>query len=235
MPEMRFHIRWPDGAVETCYSPSLVVKDFFSPGESYPLADFLQRSRTALDIASERVRGEIRLSLLPRHRPARSHRDRRPRLCRQCPMHGSPSTRSKNEHEEPLPWRNHHPSRATPSPSSAAARPVSRSASTSRKRGIDHVVLEKERAGHAWRAERWDTFCLVTPNWQCQLPGFPYRGPDPHGFMLRRRDRRLHRRVHRVVQSAAAGRRRRAGRSSATRSTASRSRRRMVSILPIRW
>ena len=50
---------------------------------------------------------------------------------------------------------------------------------------IDHVVFEKERAGHAWRAERWDSFCLVTPNWQCQLPGFPYGGPDPHGFMLR--------------------------------------------------
>ena len=39
--------------------------------------------------------------------------------------------------------------------------------------GIDHVVLEKERAGQAWRAARWDTFCLVTPIWQCQLPGFP--------------------------------------------------------------
>jgi putative flavoprotein involved in K+ transport len=51
--------------------------------------------------------------------------------------------------------------------------------------GIDHVVFEKERAAHAWRAERWDTFCLVTPNWQCQLPGFPYPGADPHGFMLR--------------------------------------------------
>src|SRR5882757_3839156 len=51
--------------------------------------------------------------------------------------------------------------------------------------GIDHVVLEKERAGNTWRAERWDSFCLVTPNWQCQLPGFPYQGPDPHGFMLR--------------------------------------------------
>ncbi len=51
--------------------------------------------------------------------------------------------------------------------------------------GIDHVVFEKERAGHAWRAERWDSFCLVTPNWQCQLPGFPYQGLDPHGFMLR--------------------------------------------------
>ena len=52
-------------------------------------------------------------------------------------------------------------------------------------RGIGHVVLEKERAGQTWRTERWDSFCLVTPNWQCQLPGFPYRGPDPHGFMLR--------------------------------------------------
>jgi len=51
--------------------------------------------------------------------------------------------------------------------------------------GIDHVVFEKERAGHAWRTERWDSFCLVTPNWQCQLPGFPYQGPVPHGFMLR--------------------------------------------------
>jgi len=50
--------------------------------------------------------------------------------------------------------------------------------------GIDHVVLEKHRAGHVWRAERWDTFCLVTPNWQCQLPGFPYQGSDPHGFMV---------------------------------------------------
>jgi putative flavoprotein involved in K+ transport len=51
--------------------------------------------------------------------------------------------------------------------------------------GIDHLVLEKHRAGHAWRSERWDSFCLVTPNWQCQLPGYPYAGPDPHGFMLR--------------------------------------------------
>jgi uncharacterized repeat protein (TIGR04042 family) len=56
MPEIRFLIRWPDGTVESCYSPSLVVKDFFSLGETYPLADFVKRSRTALDIANERVR-----------------------------------------------------------------------------------------------------------------------------------------------------------------------------------
>jgi putative flavoprotein involved in K+ transport len=50
-------------------------------------------------------------------------------------------------------------------------------------RGIDHVVFEKHRLGEAWRSKRWDTFCLVTPNWQCQLPGFHYSGDDPHGFM----------------------------------------------------
>lgn len=49
--------------------------------------------------------------------------------------------------------------------------------------GISHVVLEKNRLGHAWREERWDTFCLVTPNWQCTLPGYPYQGDDPYGFM----------------------------------------------------
>ncbi|HXX66393.1 MAG TPA: MSMEG_0569 family flavin-dependent oxidoreductase, partial [Polyangiaceae bacterium] len=26
---------------------------------------------------------------------------------------------------------------------------------------------------------------LVTPNWQCRLPGFPYHGPDPYGFMVK--------------------------------------------------
>jgi putative flavoprotein involved in K+ transport len=53
------------------------------------------------------------------------------------------------------------------------------------QRGIDHVVFEKHRTAHAWRAERWDSFCLVTPNWQCTLPGFPYRGDDPDGFMVK--------------------------------------------------
>jgi uncharacterized repeat protein (TIGR04042 family) len=56
MPEMRFHIRWPDGTQEHCYSPSLVIKEHFAPGQSYPLADFLTRSRIALRIASDRVK-----------------------------------------------------------------------------------------------------------------------------------------------------------------------------------
>ncbi len=55
MPEMRFIVRWPDGRQESCYSPSLAIRDFLREGESYPVLDFLQRSRQALQIASARV------------------------------------------------------------------------------------------------------------------------------------------------------------------------------------
>ncbi len=51
------------------------------------------------------------------------------------------------------------------------------------QRGIEHLILERHQIAHAWRHQRWDSFCLVTPNWQCQLPGFAYAGDDPHGFM----------------------------------------------------
>lgn len=51
------------------------------------------------------------------------------------------------------------------------------------QQGIDHLVLEKSTLTNAWRTQRWDAFCLVTPNWQCTLPGYPYAGDDPHGFM----------------------------------------------------
>ena len=49
--------------------------------------------------------------------------------------------------------------------------------------GIDHLIFEKKTAAHTWASQRWDTFCLVTPNWQCDLPGHRYDGPDPDGFM----------------------------------------------------
>lgn len=53
------------------------------------------------------------------------------------------------------------------------------------ERGIDHLVLEKNRLVHSWRSQRWDSFCLVTPNWQCNLPGWNYAGDDPNGFMVK--------------------------------------------------
>jgi uncharacterized repeat protein (TIGR04042 family) len=56
MPAMRFHVRWPDGRTSDCYSPSLIIKDFFSVGQAYTLPDFLTRIRDAYRIANERVR-----------------------------------------------------------------------------------------------------------------------------------------------------------------------------------
>ncbi|WP_424934608.1 MSMEG_0569 family flavin-dependent oxidoreductase [Amaricoccus macauensis] len=53
------------------------------------------------------------------------------------------------------------------------------------RKDIDHVVLEREEKFHSWRENRWDSFCLVTPNWQCRLPDFNYAGDDPNGFMLK--------------------------------------------------
>jgi putative flavoprotein involved in K+ transport len=50
--------------------------------------------------------------------------------------------------------------------------------------GIDHLVLERGRVGQSWR-DRWDSFCLVTPNWTVRLPGRHYQGTDPDGFMTR--------------------------------------------------
>ena len=47
------------------------------------------------------------------------------------------------------------------------------------------MVLECGRVGESWRSRRWDSFTLVTPNWTLQLPGFPYQGSDPDGFLLR--------------------------------------------------
>ena len=52
-----------------------------------------------------------------------------------------------------------------------------------KKQGIDHIILEKNHIGYSWQQKRWDTFCLVTPNWQCTLPGYHYQGDEPHGFM----------------------------------------------------
>ncbi|WP_375423998.1 MSMEG_0569 family flavin-dependent oxidoreductase [uncultured Friedmanniella sp.] len=54
-----------------------------------------------------------------------------------------------------------------------------------RQQGVEHVVLERQTAAHEWSDSRWDNFTLVTPNWQCRLPGHPYPGDDPDGFMTR--------------------------------------------------
>ena len=58
MPEIRFEIEWPDGTHETCYSPSLVVKQYLESEAEYELSDFMERSRAALQEGSNRVQAK---------------------------------------------------------------------------------------------------------------------------------------------------------------------------------
>ena len=45
-------------------------------------------------------------------------------------------------------------------------------------------MLERGRVAQA-RRDRWDSFCLVTPNWAVRLPGGCYEGADRDGFIAR--------------------------------------------------
>jgi len=54
-----------------------------------------------------------------------------------------------------------------------------------RDAGREHLVLDRRaQLGAGW-LDRWDAFQLVSPNFVTGLPGFPYDGPDPDGFMTR--------------------------------------------------
>jgi putative flavoprotein involved in K+ transport len=48
--------------------------------------------------------------------------------------------------------------------------------------GVDHVVLERGVVAQSWRARRWHSLRLLTPNWMSRLPGHLYGGDDPDGY-----------------------------------------------------
>lgn len=49
----------------------------------------------------------------------------------------------------------------------------------------EHVLLERGEVAQRWRAERWDSFSLLTPSWHTRLPGHRYTGDDPDGFLAK--------------------------------------------------
>lgn len=51
MPDLAFHVRWPDGSVQRCSAQSPVVRDFLDARRPYALGDFLHRSRCAMHAA----------------------------------------------------------------------------------------------------------------------------------------------------------------------------------------
>lgn len=52
-----------------------------------------------------------------------------------------------------------------------------------RQRGREHIVLERRRIAERWRTERWDSLRFLLPNSYLRLPGKPYAGSDPDGFV----------------------------------------------------
>lgn len=59
MPAMHYTLRWPDTSETVCYSPSLVIQDYFQPGQAYALESFMAQLREATAIANERVRAKF--------------------------------------------------------------------------------------------------------------------------------------------------------------------------------
>src|SRR5258706_6916906 len=51
------------------------------------------------------------------------------------------------------------------------------------QRQREHVVIEQGRIAESWRTGRWDGFRLNTPSYFLNLPGGPYDGDDPEGFL----------------------------------------------------
>lgn len=51
-----------------------------------------------------------------------------------------------------------------------------------RDRGIDHVVLERDRIAERWRTERWDSLVANGPAWHDRFPNRRFDGVDPDGF-----------------------------------------------------
>jgi putative flavoprotein involved in K+ transport len=183
---MHFDIRWPDGKTQRCYSPSWVIEEYLATGEPYGVDDFVERVRTALNIASERVRAKYGFacsSALDQLRSIEATAEALPSALRDSSVTvlGFTKSGARGASSATAPQKPEHHSVVVVGGGQAGLS-VSY---TLKQRGIEHVVLEAERVAHSWREKRWDSFCLVTPNWQCTLPGYPYAGADPQGFMLK--------------------------------------------------
>jgi putative flavoprotein involved in K+ transport len=193
MPSVEFTLRWPDGVEQHCYSPSTAIEKALVEGGVYPVGELVRRCRDGLERASERVR-ETHGFACTAAAEQLGEIEERARGCGGGAGVGSGRGAGVDVVRVERLWRD-RPKATHPAPprlsghvgvvvigGGQAGLAVSYHLS---ERGVPHVVLERDRLASSWRHQRWDAFCLVTPNWQCRLPGYPYKGKDPDGFMLR--------------------------------------------------
>src|SRR4051794_10787932 len=164
MPEMHFKVQWPSGATEDCYSPSWIIEDYLAVGKDYPVPDFVSRVDVALNIASDRVREKygfacssaldqlaaIRTTAEGLAAGERSGQVRVLGFRKHAPRDARAATRPAKKTLQP-----HYP--VVVIGGGQAGLSVSYCLM---ELGIEHVVLERQKIAHAWREERWDTFCL---------------------------------------------------------------------------
>jgi putative flavoprotein involved in K+ transport len=185
MPAVHFALTWPDGITQACYSPSTVIEQVLVEGGRYPVPELAARCREGLTRAAERVREvrgfactaapqqldeiELRVAEVAGRDGAATVTVQR--LRRANPPVSYPAPDSLSGQTEVAVVGGGHAGLAV--------------SWCLQERGVEHLVLERDRIASSWCRERWDEFCLVTPNWQCRLPGYRYEGGDPDGFMLR--------------------------------------------------
>jgi putative flavoprotein involved in K+ transport len=176
MPEVDFQLTWPDGTIMPCRSPSTAIHHHLQAG-SYKLPDFLDRARSGLQAASDRV---LAVHRFPCPRAAAQLRDIEAAAAKFAAYPAATVTVTMPE-DRPMNQQTAH----LPAIVIGGGQAGLSASFLLHQRGLAHVVFERSTIASTWRTQRWDSFCLVTPNWQCQLPGFPYAGPDPFGFMPR--------------------------------------------------
>ena len=182
MPEVELAVQWADGHLQDGIAPSRVIERYVVEGGVYGRDELCRRLRDGLDAASERVRERYGFACT-------AAAELSSELADGARRHGGgpsdPSTIVRLRRRDGRPEQTRPlPDRVEVGIIGAGQAGLSLSWHLSRA-GVEHVVLERDRMANAWSRGRWDSFCLVTPNWQCRLPGHPYSGDDPDGFMLR--------------------------------------------------
>ncbi|HWF54820.1 MAG TPA: MSMEG_0569 family flavin-dependent oxidoreductase [Solirubrobacteraceae bacterium] len=183
MPRVTVQIRWADGAEQAAVSPSRAIERFVVARGRYPRDELVRRLRDGLAAASERVRERYGVActaaaeeLAAVQAGARVHGGGSHEL---CAVESVARELAPPTFPAPDELSGHHEAIVVGGGQAGLA--ASRCLS---KAGVEHLVLERRRVACTWREQRWDSFCLVTPNWQCQLPEYPYAGGDPDGFMV---------------------------------------------------
>ena len=56
-----------------------------------------------------------------------------------------------------------------------------------RKRGLPHLILERDRIAESWRSRRWDSLVANGPAWHDRFPDLEFDDLDPDSFATKNR------------------------------------------------